>query len=41
MEKIDVMQEGKEVTGHRKLKELGLEEGHIIEINGSENLKIT
>ena len=35
MEKIEVIQEGKEVTGHRKLKELGLEEGHKIEIKGS------
>ena len=41
MEKIDVRRDGKEVTGHRKLKELGLKEGHIIEVNGSGNEIIT
>ena len=37
MEWIDVIREGKMATGHQKLSEIGLEEGHIIEINGPEN----
>ena len=41
MERIDVVQEGKEITGHWKLSELGLEEGHTIEISGPENWKVT
>ena len=37
MEKIEIVQEGREITGHWKLSELGLEEGYTIESNGSEN----
>ena len=35
-ESIDIIHEGKEITGHKKLVDLGLEDGHIIEINGSQ-----
>ena len=41
MERIDVVQEGKETTGHCKLSELGLEEGHTIEISAPKDGKVT
>ena len=41
MESIDVHKEGKEVNGHWKLSELGLEEGHIIEISAPEERQVT
>ena len=34
MERIEVIREGKKTTGHQTLKEIGLEEGHTIEVNG-------
>ena len=40
MESIDVSKEGNEVNGHWKLSELGLEEGHIIEISAPEEGKV-
>ena len=34
MEKFEVIREGKKTTGHQTLKEIGLEDGHTIEVNG-------
>ena len=33
MERIEVVKDGKMTTGHLTLKEIGLEEGHTIEVN--------
>ena len=41
MERIEVIREGKKTTGHETLKEIGLEEGHTIEINGPEDGEVT
>ena len=33
MEKFEVIRDGRKTTGHQTLKEIGLEEGHTIEVN--------
>ena len=36
---IDIIHQGMELTGHRKIAELGLRNGHILEIDRARTLK--